>query len=111
MAFTLLRRLPWPGGRAVGAESESIVRLLDDPCRSAATLAERRAVALLAREGAVPLQRLIQQVARDLYRHELRHGGSTAEIGFPGTALFRSDAELAIANATGSLWIVDRHHD
>ena len=42
-------RLTWSAGRAVEAASESIVRLLDDPCRAPATLAERRAVALLAR--------------------------------------------------------------
>jgi hypothetical protein len=50
-------------------------------------------------------------VARDLYRHELRHGGSTAEIGFAGSALFRADAERVIADAAGSLWMIDRHHD
>ena len=111
MAFTLLRGLTWSAGRAVEAASESIVRLLDDPCRGPATLAERRAVALLAREGAVPLRRLVERVARDLYRDELRHGGSTAEIGFAGSALFRADAERVIADAAGSLWMIDRHHD
>jgi hypothetical protein len=56
MAFTLLRGLTWSAGRAVEAASESIVRLLDDPCRAPATPAERRAVALLAREEAVALR-------------------------------------------------------
>jgi hypothetical protein len=111
MTFTWRRGLPWSAGRAVGAESESIVRLLDDPCRGPATLAERRAVALLAREGAVPLRRLVERVARDLYRDELRHGGSTAEIGFGGSALFRADAEQVIADAAGSLWMIDGRHD
>ena len=88
MTFTLLRGLTWSAGRAVEVASESIVRLLDDPCRAPATPAER-----------------------DLYRHELRHGGSTAEIGFAGSALFRADAERVIADAAGSLWMIDRHHD
>ena len=108
MAFALLRGLPWSAGRAVDAQS--VVRLLDDPCRAPTTSAERRAVALLTREGAVPLERVIEQVARDLYRDELRHGGSTAEIGFAGSALFRADAERVIADAAGSLWMIEPHH-
>jgi hypothetical protein len=108
MTFTLLRGLTWSAERAVGAEL--VVRLLDDPCRAPATPAERRAVALLAREEAVPLRRLVELVARDLYRHELRHGGSTAEIGFTGSALFRADAERVLANAAGSLWMIEPHH-
>ena len=111
MSFTLLRGWTWSAGRAVEAASESIVRLLDDPCRAPATPAERRAVALLAREEAVSLRRLVEVVARDLYRHELRHGGSTAEIGFAGSALFRADAERVIADAAGSLWMIDRYHE
>lgn len=109
VAFALLRGLPWSAGRAVDAQS--VVRLLDDPCRAPTTSAERRAVALLTREGAVPLERVIEQVARDLYRDELRHGGSTAEIGFAGSALFQGDAERVIADAAGSLWMIDRHHN
>ena len=107
MAFTRLRGLTGSAGRAGEVASESIVRLLDDPCRDPATLAERQAVALLARDGAMPLRRLVEQVARDLYRDELRHGGSTAEIGFSGSALFHADAEQVIADAAGSLWTID----
>jgi hypothetical protein len=107
MAFARFRGLTGSAGRTVEAASESIVRLLDDPCRGPATLAERQAVAVLARDGAVPLRRLVEQVARDLYRDELRHGGSTAEIGFSGSALFRADAEQVIADAAGSLWTID----
>ena len=110
MTFPLFRGLSWSSGRAVGLASESIVRLLDDPCRAPVTPAERRAVGLLAREGAVPHRRLVELVARDLYRHELRHGGSTAEIGFAGSALFRADAERVIADAAGSLWTIEPHH-
>jgi hypothetical protein len=111
VAFALLRGLPWSAGRVVAATSESVVRLLDDPCRAPTTPAERQAVALLAREGAVPLRRVVEQVARDLYRDELRHGGSTAEIGLAGSALFQGDAERVIADAAGSLWMIDRHQD
>jgi hypothetical protein len=107
MTFTLLRGLSWSTGRAAEAASESVVRLLDDPWRAPATPAERRAVALLAREVVVPFRRLVEVVARDLYRHELRHGGSTAEIGFSGSALFHADAEQVIADAAGSLWMID----
>jgi hypothetical protein len=110
MTFTLLRGLSWSSGRCVEATSEAIVRLLDDPWRSPATPAERRAVALLAREGSVPHRRLVELVARDFYRHELRHGGSSAEIGFAGSALFRADAERVIADAAGSLWTIEPHH-
>jgi hypothetical protein len=108
VAFTLLRGMPWSGERAA---SDSMVRVLDDPCRSPATRAERRAVAVLAREGAIPLNRLVERVAQDLYRDELRRGGSTAEIGFVGSALFRADAGRMIAGAAGALWTIDQHHD
>ena len=111
MAFALLRRLPWPTARAADTDADAMVRLLDDPCRGPATLAERRALALLAREGPQPLGRLAERVARDLYRDGLSHGGVTAEIGFAGSALFRVDAERAIAGAVGALWMIDRHHN
>ena len=107
MAFAVFRGLPWSGGRTMAPGSASTVRLLDEPRRAPATFAERRAVAWLAREGAVPLARLVEHMARDLYRNELRHGGSVAEIGFTGSALFEADAERVIADAAGSLWLID----
>ena len=105
MGFPLFRVLARSAVRA--ARADSTVHLLDDPPRSPVGPVERRAVALLAREGAVPLRRLIEQVARDLYRDAMERGGSMAEIGFSGSALFRADAERVIAEAAGSLWMID----
>jgi hypothetical protein len=83
------------------------VRRLDAPLRSPTTPLERRVLAAIAIEGALPLDVLVDRIAGDLYRDELRHGGWVAEIGFVGRALFRSDVQRAIEGAAGILWTTD----
>ncbi len=53
------------------------------------------------------LRRLVDRVARALYRDELRRGGSAVDIGFIGSALFRSDARRAVQDAIGALWTIE----
>ena len=97
---------PSPRSGAVAAEPS--VRLLDQPLRSPATLAERRAVDWLAREGPLPLGRLLDRVAREVYHDELRRGGWAADVGVVGLAAFRAEAERAVRDAAGALWVVGR---
>jgi hypothetical protein len=95
------------GKKAPGAATDRRVRLLGTPLRPPATPAERHAVARLAREGPTPLSQLVDLVARDLYREELRHGGGAAEIGLLGSTLFLSDARQAVEAADCMLWTIE----
>jgi hypothetical protein len=95
-----------PGPRPGAGTAEPRVRLLGLPLRAPATLAERRAVGWLAREGPLPLGRLLDLVAREVYRDELRHGGWAADVGVVGLLAFRAEAERAVRDAAGTLWIV-----
>jgi len=87
------------------------VRLLPGSGRRAATPAEQHALAMLAREGAVPRRQLVNRVAHELYCEQLRRGGWRVEIGFMGDALFRADAERVIAGAEGALWMLYAHSE
>ena len=107
--MTWPRVLAWSVRREAAAD-DARVRLLDDPCRAPRTPSERRAVSMLAREGTQPLARLVDRVARDLYRDELHRAGWTTEIGCVSSAAFRDDAERTIEAAAGALWTIDRHN-
>src|SRR5215831_16934384 len=56
----------WSRGAVPNAASEPIVRLLPGSGRRAATPAEQHALAMLAREGAVPRRQLVNRVAHEL---------------------------------------------
>jgi hypothetical protein len=85
--------------------------LLDQPQRPPDTVAERQVVAWLSREGPLPLARLVERVARELYDDELRRGGWASDIGVAGSALFRADAERTLESASGILWAIERDLD
>jgi hypothetical protein len=106
-----LRALPWPRRVSAGSADEPSVRLLDEPSREPTSAAERCAVRALARNGALPLQQLVEHVARELYRDQVRSGGWTTDIGFAGSTLFRADAKRVVEGACDSLWAIDRHHN
>ncbi len=72
---------------------------------------ERRTVALLSKEGPLPFQRLVDCLARDMYRDELRRGGWATEVGVLGAGPFRAEAARAVADAAGALWIIDRDRE
>ena len=111
MVVAWLRALPWSDRACSGSARDPSVRLLDEPCREPASPAERWAVRALARNGDLPLHQLVEHMARELYREELRRGGWATEIGFAGSAPFRADAERAVEDAAGSLWTIDRHRE
>jgi len=105
----------WPFARRPAARATSgrasadarSVRLLDAPPRLPATDAERHAVAILRRAGALPAAELRDRLARALYRDLVRQAGSTTEVGVLGTALFRAEAGRALAGGDGILWASD----
>ena len=100
----------WPA-RAIPLGPGSRVRLLDQPQRPPDNVAERQVVAWLNREGPLPLARLVERVARELYSDELRRGGWASHIGVAGSALFRADAKRTLESASGVLWSIERDLD
>jgi hypothetical protein len=83
------------------------VKALESPLRAPTTDVERRVLAALAHHGPLPLQALVDRIAGELYRDELRHGGWALEIGLIGSALFRSDVQRAVEDATDILWVIE----
>jgi hypothetical protein len=81
------------------------------PLRDPRSLAERRALAVLDREGVVPFATLVQCVASDLYLDALRQGGWMVDIGVLGPPLFVNDAARAIEAADGALWTIKSEGD
>jgi hypothetical protein len=111
MGVAWLRAFSWSHRADPGVAHEPSVRLLDEPSREPASAAERWALRVLARNGDLSLQRLVDHIARELYREEMRRGGWAADIGFAGSALFRADAEHVVEGAADSLWTIDRQHN
>jgi hypothetical protein len=64
-------------------------------------------VATLKRKGAISLDRLVEQVAFDLYREELRAGGWILDLGVFGSAPFVSDAARELEAGHGILWEIE----
>lgn len=102
------RLLPWVNRAREGKGCGATVRLLGAPLRSPVTVEEERTVALLSSAGPLPLDGLIDRLARDMYLEELRRGGWTTEVGVLGTAPFRPEAARAVDGAAGALWTIER---
>jgi hypothetical protein len=86
--------------------TEQTVTRLETPLRSPSTPMERRVLGALEHQRQLALDVLVDRVAADLYRDELRRGGWVADIGFMGSALFRADVQRALDGATGALWTI-----
>ncbi len=83
------------------------VRLAEPASRPPLTPVERLVVATLKRKGAISLDRLVEQVAFDLYREELRAGGWILDLGVFGSAPFVSDAARELEAGHGILWEIE----
>jgi hypothetical protein len=84
----------------------ALVRL--EPCsRQPETPVERVTVSVLAGTGAMPLDRLVERVASELYREELHSGASVLDIGLFGSRLFVSDVIGEIEARNGTLWRIE----
>jgi hypothetical protein len=85
------------------AADVAIVRLIDSPLRLPATPIEQRLLAKL-KAGSVSFENLVQIVAADLYKEELRKGAGVLDIGLFGGRLFNSDIVRELKAADGILW-------
>ncbi len=85
-----------------------IVRLIEPLPRPIITPIERLAVSSLKQEGAIPFQLLVEHVAFDLYREELRNGAWVLDIGLFGSRLFAPDVVREIEAGNGILWEIEK---
>ena len=85
----------------------SRARLLDSLRRAPSTPVEQKISATLAYRGPMLLTSLVDRVSEELFRDEVRHGAWAAEIGFMGSAAFRSDVLTALENGAGVLWAIE----
>jgi hypothetical protein len=83
------------------------VKRLEQPLRAPDTRVEKRVFTALANEGSLSLDAVIDRVADELYRDELRHGGWAAEIGVIGSGAFRADVERVVERGAGVLWLIE----
>jgi hypothetical protein len=79
------------------------VVLLDRPGRAPESKVELLATAILQSRGALPLQRLVDQVADELFRQEFGFAWAL-DIGVLGSTVFAADVAKAIETGEGSLW-------
>ena len=81
----------------------SRVRLLDDPT-GPATRVERAALRVLKETGEAPLVTVVERVADELYREELRDGAWLVDLGLFGSRLFVPDVLRSLKAYDGRLW-------
>jgi hypothetical protein len=65
------------------------------------------AVSILTARGAMPLSNLVEGVASQLYRDELRRGAQILDIGLFGSRLFEADVISEIEAGNGGLWRIE----
>ena len=81
----------------------SRVQLLDNSI-SPATRVERATLRVLKETGETPLERLVDRVADELYREELRDGAWLVDLGLFGSRLFVPDVLRSLKAHNGRLW-------
>jgi hypothetical protein len=85
-----------------------LIVCLEQHSQEPLTSVERLAVAELKENGAQPLARLVERVASELYREELRNGATTLDIGLFGSSLFVSEVVGELDARNGSLWRIEK---
>jgi hypothetical protein len=83
------------------------VQLIHSPARAAKTPVERMIVDLLDREGPKSGAEIVERIAKQIYREELRCGAAALDVGLFGAILFESEVVAALKTGVGVLWIVD----
>ncbi len=71
------------------------------------TSIERLAVAALEREGSMGMDRLVRQVAAELYREALQKGAGLVDLGLFGADLFVFEVIRELDLADGVLWKIE----
>ena len=85
-----------------------VVVRLDQPSRSPESTVELLATSILKTVGSLPFDRLVECIADEIYRQELRYAW-VLDIGLFGSRLFVPSVAQEIETGNGSLWkIQDR---
>lgn len=94
-------------GLRIGAREEEQLRVLAlaKPSRVPISEIERSTVAILRENGESDLGSLLREVARQVYRKEIRRG-SAADLGVWGPELFLRDVAREIWAGDGALWTI-----
>jgi hypothetical protein len=99
----MLRRPSASAGMA-----DDLIVCLEPHSEEPVTSAERFAIAVLKAKGPQPFHRLVECVASELYREELRNGATTLDIGLFGSKLFVPDVVGELKARNGSLWRIGK---
>lgn len=87
---------------------DDLVKLIEPSERAPVTPVERLAVEILQRDGDTPLGRLLERLASEIYRQELRAGAGLLDIGLLGPKLFHSDIISELKAAVNRLWRIEK---
>jgi hypothetical protein len=93
------------------APHEVIFRLLDWSARRPSTLIEKLTVKTLKDREPTVLPQLVERLADDLYRDEVRNGAWTLDIGLFGSRLFTRDVARELKPGDGILWEIRQERD
>ena len=88
----------------------AIVRLIASPLRLPVTPIGQRLLATL-KAGPISIEKLVQIVAVDLYKEELRKGAGVLDIGLFGGRLFNNDIVRELMAADGILWEIEHERE
>ena len=80
------------------------VRLVANPSRGPATVAERAVVELLGRTEDAVLELVVAVVAEELYREEIHAGAWMVDLGLFSSAWFAPEARRLLEAGNGELW-------
>jgi hypothetical protein len=84
-----------------------MVQLIEPVSSPVASPIERAAIANLKQQSPLPLDLLVQRVAAQLYRDELRQGAAAVDIGLLGSEIFVPEVMGGIQARNGSLWRIE----
>lgn len=68
---------------------------------------EMLALHLLRQEQTISIEALIERIAEEAYRADLRAGGAVVDIGVWGPGLYRRDVTLAVCRLVGRTLVLE----
>lgn len=68
---------------------------------------ETRALSILRQERTIGIEVLIERVAEEAYRADLRAGGAVVDIGVWGPLLYRREATAAVCRLVGRTLVLE----
>lgn len=87
---------------------ELTVRLLDGSNRLPSTPVEKLAITTLKDRGPTPFPALVERVAHEVYRNEIRNGGWILDLGLFGSRLFTRDVTRELKAGDGIFWEIQQ---